>query len=237
MVRVVRLVHQIYLFLCLSPLSVFFFYWNCNSHKKPEFLWCSTVAYAEMTRTCLIEDSIEKENWFSDFRATLKAGNRKPESGIRNRNPESEPETRNRNPESGIRNPQIKENKFFMFAKIIQWKLLSVKNKRPSKKSLKLNLFWNKNFSTSVKIRTSVILSEVYDYGNLNKVRRNVIPSTLRASKIIIALTRNNRRTNFNRRKFLFQKRLSLRWRGGGGCLACYCQIFYGFCISFLASL
>ena len=46
-------------------------------------------------------------------------GNRKPESGIRNRNPESEPETRNRNPESGIRNPQIKENKFFKFAKII----------------------------------------------------------------------------------------------------------------------
>ena len=33
-------------------------------------------------------------------------GNRKPESGIRNRNPESEPETRNRNPESGIRNPE-----------------------------------------------------------------------------------------------------------------------------------
>ena len=104
----------------------------------------------------------------------------------------------------------IKENKFFMFAKIIQWKLLSVKNKRPSKKSLKLNLFWNKNFS-SVKIRASVILSKVYDYGNLNKVRRNVIPSTLRASKIIIALTRNNCCTNFNRRKFLFQKRLSLR--------------------------
>ena len=97
-----------------------------------------------------------------------------------------------------------------MFAKIIQWKLLSVKNKRPSKKSLKLNLFWNKNFS-SVKIRTSVILSEGYDYGNLNKVRRNMIPGTLRASKIIIALTRNNRCRNFNRRKFLFQKRLSLR--------------------------
>ena len=38
-----------------------------------------------------------------------------------------------------------------------------------------------------------------------------MIPSTLRASKIIIALTRNNRGTNFNRRKFLFQKRLSLR--------------------------
>ena len=38
-----------------------------------------------------------------------------------------------------------------------------------------------------------------------------MIPSTLRASKIIIALTRNNRCTNFNRRKFLFQKRLSLR--------------------------
>ena len=129
---------------------------------------------------------------------------RKRETGIRN------PEPGIRNPEPGTRNPQIKENKFFMFAKIIQWKLLSVKNKRPSKKSLKLNLFWNKNFS-SVKIRTSIILSEVYDYGNRNKVRRNVIPSTLRASKIIIAFTRNNRCTNFNRWKFLFPKRLSLR--------------------------
>ena len=135
---------------------------------------------------------------------------RKPETGIRNQKPESGIGTGNQKPESGIRNPQIKENKFYMFAKIIQWKLLSVKNKRPSKKSLKLNLFWNKNFS-SVKIRTSVILSEVYDYGNLNKVRHNVIPSTLRAAKIIIALTRNNRCTNFNRQKFLFQKRLSLR--------------------------
>ena len=36
-----------------------------------------------------------------------------------------------------------------------------------------------------------------------------MIPSTLRTSKIIIALTRNNRYTNFNSRKF--QKRLSLR--------------------------
>ena len=34
-----------------------------------------------------------------------------------------------------------------------------------------------------------------------------MIPSTLRGSKIIIALTRNNRCTNFKRRKFLFQKR------------------------------
>ena len=42
---------------------------------------------------------------------------RKPETGIRN--PESEPETGNRNSEFGIRNPQIKENKFLKFAKII----------------------------------------------------------------------------------------------------------------------
>ena len=114
MVRVVRLVHQIYLFLCLSPLSVFFFYWNCNGHKKQEFLWCSTVAYAEMTRTCLIEDSIEKENWFSDFRATLKAGNRNPE-----------PETRIWNPESTNHRQQ-----FLQICKIYFAQLLSVKNKR-----------------------------------------------------------------------------------------------------------
>ena len=45
--------------------------------------------------------------------ATLKPGNRKPESGTGNRNSE----TRNRNPESGIRNPQIKEKQVFKFAK------------------------------------------------------------------------------------------------------------------------
>ena len=126
---------------------------------------------------------------------------RKPETG--NRNPEAE--TGIQNPESTNQRKQVLQVRENYLAK-----LLSVKNKRPSKKPLKLKLFWNKNFS-SVKIRTSVILSEVYDYGNLNKVRRNMIPSTLRASKIIIALTRNNRCTNFNRRKFSFQKRLILR--------------------------
>ena len=42
-------------------------------------------------------------------RATLKPGNRNPESGIGNRNPESgirNPESGIRNPESGIRNPE-----------------------------------------------------------------------------------------------------------------------------------
>ena len=84
-----------------------------------------------------------------------------------------------------------------------------------------------KTRSTTVLFFFSVIPSEGYDYENLNKIRRNMIPSTLRASKIIIALTRNNRCTNFNRRfkKVKFQ---------GAGCLACYCQIFYGFCIPFL---
>ena len=42
---------------------------------------------------------------------------RKPESGIGNQNPESE--TGIRNPETGNRKPQITENKFFKFAKII----------------------------------------------------------------------------------------------------------------------
>ena len=41
-----------------------------------------------------------------------------------------------------------------------------------------------------------------------------MIPSTLRASEIIIALARNNRCTNFNRRKVLFQKRLLISLRG-----------------------
>ena len=46
--------------------------------------------------------------------------NQKPETGIWNQKPESGIGTGNQKPESGIRNPQIKENKFFMFAKIIQ---------------------------------------------------------------------------------------------------------------------
>ena len=130
---------------------------------------------------------------------------RKPETGIRNRN--QKPETGIRNLESTNQRKQVLQVRENYLAK-----LLPVKNKRPSKKPLKLKLFWNRNFS-SVKIHISVILSarEGYDYGDLNKVRRNMIPSTLRASKIIIALTTNNRCTNFNRRKFLFQKRLSLR--------------------------
>ena len=51
--------------------------------------------------------------------ATLKPGNRKPESGIGNQNPETETGIRIRNPESGNWKPQITENKFFKFAKII----------------------------------------------------------------------------------------------------------------------
>ena len=47
----------------------------------------------------------------------------------------------------------------------------------------KLNLFSNKN-SPSVEFRATVIPSEGYDYENLDKVLRNMIPSTLRASKI-----------------------------------------------------
>ena len=83
-----------------------------------------------------------------------------------------------------------------------------------------------------MKIPTTVIPGEGYDYENLNNVHRNMIPSTLRASEVIIALAKNNRCTNFNRRTFLFQKRLLISLRGF--CLACYFQIFYGFCISFL---
>jgi len=72
--------------------------------------------------------------------ATLKPRNQNPESG-----------TKNRNPETGNRNPQIKENKFFKYAKIVLLSFLTVKSKLPSKKDLKLNLFWNKN-SPSVEM-------------------------------------------------------------------------------------
>ena len=74
--------------------------------------------------------------YWSEFRATLKPGNRNPDSGIGIRNPESgnrkpetgnrkpetgnrKPETGNRKPETGNRKPEIKENKFFKYAKII----------------------------------------------------------------------------------------------------------------------
>ena len=63
---------------------------------------------------------------------------------------------------------------------------MPVKNKSPSKKTPQ------PFFET-----TTAIPSEGYDYENLNKIRRNMIPSTLRGSKIIIAFTRNNRCTNF----------------------------------------
>ena len=101
--------------------------------------------------------------------ATLKPRNRNPESG-----------TKNRNPETGNHKSKKKSssNTQKLFAE-----LLPVKIKRPSKKVLKLNHFSNKN-SPSVEIRTTVISSEGYDSESLNKVRRNMIPSTLRASKI-----------------------------------------------------
>ena len=52
---------------------------------------------------------VGKSPIFCDRRATLKPGNRNADSGIGNRNPESEirnPESGIRNPESGIRNPE-----------------------------------------------------------------------------------------------------------------------------------
>ena len=112
---------------------------------------------------------------------------RKPESGIWNlesaiRNPETgnqKPETGNRKPETGNQNPQIKENKVFKYSKIVLPRFLPVKNKPPSKKDLKLK----KKNSPSFEIRATVISGEGYDE-NLRKVRRNFIPSTLRASKI-----------------------------------------------------
>ena len=60
---------------------------------------------------------------------------------------------------------------------------MPVKIKRPSKKELKLNPFWNED-SPSVEIRATVISSEGYDYENLNSVRPNFVLSTLTASKI-----------------------------------------------------
>jgi len=50
--------------------------------------------------------------------ATLKPRNWNPESG-----------TKNCNPETGNRNPQIKENKFFKYAKIVLLSLSMVKSK------------------------------------------------------------------------------------------------------------
>ena len=40
------------------------------------------------------------------------------------------------------------------------------------------------------------------------------IPSTLKASEIIIALARNNRCTNFNRRKFFVSKKVINKFEG-----------------------
>ena len=62
------------------------------------------------------------ENCIMGYYSTVVWGNRKiqnPESEMWNRNPEPESGIGNRNPESGIRKPQITENKFFKFAKII----------------------------------------------------------------------------------------------------------------------
>jgi len=42
----------------------------------------------------------------------------------------------------------------------------------PSKKDLKLNLFWNKHFQ-SVEIHATAIPSQGYDCENLTNVRRN----------------------------------------------------------------
>jgi len=60
---------------------------------------------------------------------------------------------------------------------------LPVKIKKPSKKELKLDLFWNED-SPSVEIRATVISSEGYNYENLNSLRPNLILSTLTGSKI-----------------------------------------------------
>ena len=75
-----------------------------------------------------------------------------------------------------------------------------MKNKRPSKKDLKLNLFCNNN-SPSVEIRATVISSEGYDYENLSKVHRNFFPSTLRASKISLLVIN---RAAMGRARFMF---------------------------------
>ena len=74
--------------------------------------------------------------------ATLKPGNQKPETGIRN-------------PESTNQRKQVLQIRESYFAK-----LLPVKNKRPG----------NRN-SPSVKIRATAIPSEGYYYENVNKVR------------------------------------------------------------------
>ena len=110
-------------------------------------------------------------------------------------------ETGIRNPETGNRNPQIKENKFFKYSKIVLLRFLPIKNKRPSKNDLKLNLFWNKN-SPSVELRATVISSEgYYNYENLSKVHRNFVPSNLRASKISLLVIN---RAAMGRARFMF---------------------------------
>ena len=60
---------------------------------------------------------------------------------------------------------------------------MPVKVKTPSKKELKLDLFWNED-SPSVEIRATVISNEGYNYENLNSLRPNLILSTLTGSKI-----------------------------------------------------
>jgi len=56
----------------------------------------------------------------------------------RDRNLESG--NKNQNPENGNWNAEIKENKFFRYAKIVLLSFLPLSEKRPSKKDLRLHL-------------------------------------------------------------------------------------------------
>ena len=93
------------------------------------------------------------------------------------RNPEPE-KTKTQNSESTNQRKQVLE-----IPEKLLCRAFAFKNKRPTKKSS------NKN-SLSVEICATVISSEGYDYENLNKVHRNMIPSTLRVSKSsLLAIT------------------------------------------------
>jgi len=83
------------------------------------------------------------------------------------RNANLESGNENQNPETGNWNAEIKENKFFRYAKIVLLSFLPLSKKRPSKKDLKLNLFLKRKCPICCNCAT-VICSEGYDYENLS---------------------------------------------------------------------
>ena len=123
--------------LCFTILSCFvalmFFVKNQRAKiwQTTPFLWSNFSA------------SLCSLGWSSG--ATLKPGNRKPETGNRKLESENQnPESGIRNPESGIRNLQIKENKLFKFANYFCRAFACKKIRGQARKTLKLTFFETK---------------------------------------------------------------------------------------------